>query len=504
MPTLVTVRPDSTPLGSTNFTIFGGAPSINAALADNSVATYVKKGTTGNGTTTVGFGTTSVVSGSRVLQVRLRAQVLCPTSSSRLVLTPITRVDGVDYVGSAISFSGLYALGEYAGAYFTTAPDGYAWDQARVDGLRARIGDNASGVDLSSVYELFFDVVTTTQPTVSVTAPTSPVTGTSKPTVAWTYADADGYDQDYYRIRVFSSAQYVAGGFDPSADTPLWDSGVVASGDNTATLDYFLTGGVSYRAYVIAAKTVGGEAYYSNYAYAQFTVTTTAPATPTLSASFNPTANQVWLSASGQSVSGSFDSQVFQVQRSDDSGSTWADVTGATALVPSGVFVSTTFDYSAPRAATAQYRARSVATLSGEVIGSAWSTAQAVSVLNDGTWWLKAVSTPALNRGSVGVQAGFSVDRTEQIGVFRPIGRGTAVTVTAGLMGEDGKLEIQTTSRADFEAVWALCCHVGTLILQTPDGDQRFIRVTSRSYKRDGTLRAPQTLIDVGYVEVAG
>ncbi len=702
MPTLTTVRPDATPLGSTNFTIFGGAPSINAALADNSVATYVQKGTTGNGTTTVGFGTTSIVSGTRVLQVRLRAQVLCPTSSSRLTLTPITRVNGVDFVGSTISFAGQYALAEYAGAYFTVAPDGYAWDQARIDGLRARIGDNATGVNLSNVYELFFDVVTTTQPTVTVTAPTSPVTGTSKPTVAWTYVDADGYDQDYYRIRVFSSAQYVAGGFDPSADTPVWDSGVVASGDNTATLDYYLTSGLSYRAYVIAAKTVGGEAYYSNYAYAQFTVTSGAPATPSLSASFNSSGNRVWLSASGLSVAtatrtnlitnpsfeagtsawggmaaaiavssvwsnfgtsslsvtpifasidsaaeytttalslgivggltynisaychleaaqigsldgrarkilvyyqrsstggtyysfasnqaanvagttrlsvsctfpsdvttilirlynganntatntiyydsvlveqsstllpyfdGSvsdtqpraytvawngtahaststltytgFDSQVFQVQRSDDSGTTWGDVTGASALIPSGAFVSTTFDYSAPRGETAQYRARSIGSLSGEVIGSAFSGTQNVSVLNDGTWWLKAVTTPALNRGGLAVAPGFNVERIEQIGVFRPIGRGTAVTVTAGLLGEDGKLEIQTTSRAEFEAVWLLCCHVGTLLLQTPDGDQRFIRVTSRSYKRDGTVRSPLTVISLDYVEVA-
>jgi hypothetical protein len=500
----VTVRPDSTPIGAGNFAIAGGAASINAALSDNNVATYVTKSSTGNGTVTVGFATTSIASGTRVTQVRLRAQILAPTSSSRLVLTPVTRVNGVDYVGSAISFSGSYALAEYAGAYFTTAPDGYAWDQDRIDGLRARIADNASGVNLSNVYELFFDIQTTTQPTITVTAPTSPVTNTSKPTVAWTYSDSDGYDQDYYRIKVFPASQYAVGGFDPSADTPVWDSGVVASGDNSATIDYFLTDGVTYRAYVIAAKTVSGEAYYSDYEYVQFAVNTTPPSTPSLSASFNSVDNKVWLSASGQSVSGSFASQVFQIQRSDDSGTTWADVIGGGELVPSGAFLSVLFDYAAPRGETAQYRARSVGTVTGELVSSDWSSTQNVSVLNDGTWWLKAIDTPALNRGSVPVAPGFGVERVEQAGVFRPLGRGTAVVVTAGLQGEDGKLRIRTGTRADFEAVWALGCHVGTLLLQTPDGDQRYIRVTSRSYDRDGTVNSPLTTIDLGYVEVSG
>jgi hypothetical protein len=503
MPTTTTVRPNQTPIGASNFAITGGAASINAALSDNLVATYVTKSSTGNGTVTVAFGTTSIASGSKVTQVRLRAQVLCPTSSSRLVLTPITRVNGVDYAGSALTFSGAYSLAEYAGAYFTTAPDGYAWDQDRIDGLRCRIGDNATGADLSNVYELFFDIQATTQPTITLTAPVSPVTDTSKPTVAWSFSDSDGYDQDYYRVKVFPSSQFAVGGFDPSVDTPLWDSGVVASGDNTALIDYFLTDGVTYRVYVIAAKTVSGEAFYSTYEYQQFTVNTVPPSTPSLSASFNQANNYVWLSASGQSISGSFDSQVFQVQRSDDSGTTWADVIGGSSLVPSGSFLSVLFDYAAPRAVTCGYRVRSVGTLSGELVSSNWSATQNVSVLNDGTWWLKAITEPTLNAGNVPVQGGFDVDREEQVGVFRPLGRPTAVVVTAGLMGEDGSLTIRTGTRAAFESAWAVCSHVGTLLMQTPDGDQRFIRITERGYERDGRVASPLTTITVKYVEVA-
>ena len=65
------VRPDSTPTGASNFTIFGGSATINAALSDNSDSTYVRKGVSGNGAVIVGFGTTTILSSVRVKQVRL-------------------------------------------------------------------------------------------------------------------------------------------------------------------------------------------------------------------------------------------------------------------------------------------------------------------------------------------------------------------------------------------------------------------------------------------------
>lgn len=500
---VVTVRPDSTPTGASNFTIFGGAASIDAALSDNSAATYVKKGVTGNGAVIVGFGTTTISDNIRVKQVRIRSEVLCPTAASRLRITPIVRIAGVNYVGSAQIFSGSFAFDEYEGAYFTTAPDGQAWDQTRINGLRAQISDAASGADLSSIYELFFDIETTTQPSVSVASPTGTVTATSLPEVSWTYSDADGTEQDYYRIRVFTSAQYSAGGFDPSSSASFWDSGVVASSDNTATIREFLTDGL-YRAYVTVAKDVSGIPFYSNYAYSQFTIDTTPPTTPSLTATYDSASNRVTLTATGATVSGSFDSQVFEIQRTDDSGSTWIDVTGAEALVPSGTLVATVYDYAAPRETAPGYRVRSIGTLGEDEVASTWSSTVNVSVTNDQSWWLKAVSDPTLNRGSLKVQPGFETSPQEQIGVFYPIGRGTAVTVTAGLQGEDGNMRIVTIGNTEFDAVWALATHTGTLLMQLPDATQRYIRIIERTYSRSGLLSNPQNEISLQYVEVAG
>ena len=499
---VVTVRPDSTPTGAANFTIFGGAASINAALSDNNVATYVKKGVTGNGAVIVGFGTTTIADNTRVKQVRIRAQAACPTDSSRLRITPITRISGTNYVGSAQVFNGVFTLAEYSGAYFSTAPDGQAWDQTRIDGLRAQIQDLASGADLSSVYELFFDIETTTQPSVSVASPTGTITANSRPEVSWTYSDTDGTEQDYYRIKVYTSSQYSSGGFDPSATVAYWDSGVIASSDNTATIQEYLTDG-TYRAYVTVAKTVSGVPFYSAYAYSQFIVNTTPPTVPTLTGTFDSVHNLVLLEVTGATVSGTFDSQVFQVQRSDDSGTTWADVIGGSELVPSGTNVASLNDYAAPRAASAIYRVRSIGTLGEDQVASTWSSNVTVAVTNDGDWWLKPVTAPALNIGGLKIQGGFDVTAAEQIGVFRPIGRQTAVTVSAGVQGEDGSFTISTVGVVDFNDTWPTILHEGTVLLQLPDATQRYIRIIDRGYQRGGTISNPLNVIRVGYVEVS-
>lgn len=500
---VVTVRPDSTPTGAANFTIFGGAASINAALSDNNAATYVQKGVAGNGAVIVGFGTTSISDTVRVKQVRIRSEVLCPTAASRLRVTPIVRIDGVNYLGTPQVFNGAFVFDEYEGAYFSTAPDGQAWDQDRIDGLRAQIQDLASGADLSNVYELFFDIETTTQPTVVVASPTGTVTNNSRPEVSWTYSDVDGTEQDFYQIKVFTSAQYSAGGFDPTASTAFWDSGVVGSGDNTATIGEYLTDG-TYRAYVRVAKTVSGVPFYSGYEYSQFIVDTTPPTVPSLTAVFQSASNRVLLDIAGATVSGSFDSQVFQVQRTDDAGISWADVTGGSDLVPDGTAESSLFDYAAPRAATASYRVRAIGTLGENEVASEWSSDVNVSVTNDQTWWLKAVTAPSINRGALKVNPGFESSPQEQVGVFRPIGRRTAVVISSGLQGEDGTFTISTLGDAEFAAVWALATHTGSLLLQTPQAEQKYIRITERSYSRAGTVGNPQNEIKIAYVEVTG
>jgi hypothetical protein len=502
MPTF-TVRPNETVSGSANFTITGGAATIDAALSDNNVGTYITKSAAGNGAVIVGFGTTSIASTQRVSQVRIRSQVLCPTTSSRLRITPIVRVDGVNYFGAAQALSGSFILAEYSAGYQTSAPDGNAWDQTRIDTLRAQIQDNATGANVSNVYELFFDIVTTTQPTVSVSAPTGTVANTTQPDISWAYSDADGTNQDYYEARVFSSTQYSAAAFDPSTSDATWESGAVASDDNTITIATHLAQGATYRAYVRVAKLVSNVPFYSSWAYSQFTVNPPVPGTPTLnSASYQSATNRVYLQLTAVSVSGSFASQILQVQRSDDLEVTWGDVIGASSLVPSGALSSVIYDYAAPRNTAVRYRVRSIATQTDYLTASAWSSAASVSIPAGTNFWIKSLSNPNLNQSSLRVRAPLDEKVEEQIGVFRPIGRANAVTVSAGLQGRDGTFNVSTVGETDFNNVWALLSNEGVLLVQYPDDTQRFIRIVNRSFKQSGKLSATLTEFTVEYVEV--
>ena len=499
--TVTVVRPNATPTGSGNVTITGGAGSVHAALSDDSDTTYITKSVTGSGSVGVAFGTMTLSSSVRVKQVRIRSKVLCPTAASRLRVTPICRIDGVNYTGAAQTFSGEYVLGEYAGAYFTTAPDGSAWDQDRIDGLRAQIADLATGADLSNVYELFFDIETTARPTVTVSNPAGTITLTSKPECSWAYTDTDGSDQDYHWVRVFTDAQYLASGFDPGTSDATWESGEVASGDNTITIDEHLLDD-TYRAYVKVAKTVSGTPFYSAWAYSGFIVNTTPPTVPTVVTTFDSANNRVEITATGASVSGSFDSQVFQIQRSDDAGVTWADVVGGTAVVIGASAATVLYDYAAPRAATAYHRARAIGTLGEDEVASAWSSSDTIAVTNDGTWWIKAVTDPDLNAGGLIVPGGFGGTAVEQVGVFRPLGRAGAVVVSAGMQTEDGQLTVKAIGLTDFDEAWALAIHRGTLLIQSPEPRQRLVRVTSRSYTRTGRMSQSVNDITIEYVGV--
>lgn len=94
-------------------------------------------------------------------------------------------------------------------------------------------------------------------PTATATGP-SGVINDNTPTFHWTATvDADAFEL-YGRWRVFTAAQYGAGGFDPETSPPLWDSGLRAITTHSVTSIPLTTG--SYRAYVAAyQKVVAGQ-----------------------------------------------------------------------------------------------------------------------------------------------------------------------------------------------------------------------------------------------------
>lgn len=184
-----------------------------------------------------------------------------------------------DYYTAA--FSGQTA---FIGPWKTVAPDGGAWTAAKVNALDLVLQDNGGGTNKPQVVEAYVDVETNYLPTTTVSVPTGTVTDTAMPTVVASYADTESDPQDAYQIKVFSAAQYGAGGFDPATSTPVWDSGVVPSAVAVSVpVGTALVNGTTYRAYVALRQAGSVISQWSAWAYSQFTLSLTVPVTPALS-----------------------------------------------------------------------------------------------------------------------------------------------------------------------------------------------------------------------------
>lgn len=501
---ITTVRPNATASGAGSFTITGGSGSLHAATNDDSDSTYFAKssGVTGQASALLDFGTNTITSSQRVKRVRVRARAMTPDSTGRLNVYLGARTSNQNYYHSALAIRGTNAITTFVGPWQTASPDGTSWSQESIDGLRAKVTEYNDSSSVANIYELYIDIDKATQPTTSVSAPTGTITTTAAPDTTWSFSDSDGETQTYYQIKVFTSAQYGAGGFNAATSTATWDSGETASSDNTAVIGTLLLSG-TYRAYVRTAKTINGEPFWSDYAYSQFTLSLTPPPVPTLSADWDSTLGKATLTVTGGAPTG-FVSQVFDVHRSDNAGVIYEAVRNGEEIVPNGSYVGEAIDYEAPRGQVVYYRARSIGTDSnGEEIPSAWSTVSQVLVTNDETWWLKAVDSPNLNKGNIRVLAQLDTTIEEPNTVFRPLGSTRPIVVAGPLQGEDGIYSIKTVNETEWDNLYPLITYQGTILVQDPLENQKYIRITARTWsaesKTDGAIYRD---IDLAYVEV--
>jgi len=506
---VTTVVANATVTGSGNFDNNGGAASFHAAVNDASDTTYISKKTSVSGIASIvyDFGTTTLTASQTVKRVRVRARIKTDSAGTgKLNVYLGSRIDNENYYHTPLQVRGTYGtITTLTGAYQVAAPNGLSWTQTDINNLRVKVTEYQDSTNISNLYELYIDVDIVSEPTVTVSNPNGTITTTASPDVAWSFSDTDGDTQSYYQIKVFTAAQYGAGGFDPETSTATYDSGEIASSDTNAVVGDLLPN-ATYRAYMKVAKTVNNAPFWSDWAYSGFTINNTLPTGPTLTAVFNNATNDVTLTATGSALSGSFTSQVFDIHRSDDAGTIYAAVRDGEALVPSGSYVANLTDYEAPRGISAYYRVRSVATTSGGVeIPSTWSSVIQVLITNDETWWFKAISDPSLNIGSVRVLAQLDTNIEEPNTVFRPLGENRPIVVAGPIQGEDGIYSIKTLTEDEWDDFYPIIEHQGTLLVQDPQLNQKFIRVVGRTWAaesfQNGVIYRD---IELAYVEVDG
>ena len=501
---VTTVRPNATASGAGSFTLTGGAGSVHATLNDDSDSTFLQKTSSvvGQASAIVDFGTTTISASQRVKQVRIRARCDTPTSEGRLNVYLGARVDNQNYFHSALAIRGTNSVATFTGPYYTSAPNGEAWSQTAINGLRGKITEYEETSDRGKFYELYIDVDISAQPTVTVSAPTGTITTTTAPDVTWAFADTDNETQAFYQIKVFTDAQYGAGGFDPETSTATYNSGEIASSDNTAVVGALLLAD-TYRAYVRTAKSVNGEPFWSDYAFSGFVISYTEPTIPTMAVAWDSDLGKASFTLTGDAVPGAYVSQYYDIHRSDDDGVVYAGIRNGENITPNASFIGTAVDYEAPRDTVAYYRCRSVAVdSSDQEFPSDWGTVQQVLITNDETWWFKVIEEPDYNLGSIRVLKELDVQIDEPNTVFRPLGATRPIVVAGPLQGEDGGYNIKTITETEWDNFYPILTHQGTILVQDPYGNQKYIRIVTRDWNAETVAGIVHRDITLRYVEV--
>lgn len=501
---VTTVVPNATASGASLFTVTGAA-SIDAALSDGSDSTYIMKTSSvvGSADAIVDFGTATITSSQRVKRVRVRARCSTPTSVGKINVYLGSRVSNQNYFYSGLAVRGANTSATtFTGPYFNSAPNGQEWTQSAINGLRVKVEEYKDSSDIGKIYELYVDIDIASKPTVTVSAPTGTITSSAAPDVTWAFADTDNETQAYYQIKVFTAAQYGAGGFDPLTSTPTWDSGEIAASDQTAVIGSLLLP-ATYRAYVRVAKSINGSPFWSDYAYSGFVISFTAPTIPTMSVSWSDALGKASFTLTGAAPTG-YTSQYYDIERSDDGGTTYAPVRNASGIVPNVSYVGTAVDYEAPRGIIANYRCRTVGVdSSSNEFPSAWGTVQQILITNDATWWFKAVEDPTLNKGSIRVLRSTSITVDEPNSVFRPLGESRPVVVSGPIQGQDGSYAIKTVNSSEWDNLLPLLNYQGIILAQDPYGNQKYIRIVSREWNAANNGANVHRDVSIRYVEVA-
>lgn len=476
--TVSTLRPSSTV--SNDGVAVNGAASAHAALNDNSDSSYLDSfGTTDD--VTLGLDDLSLPAGAVIKELAARIRTALSSAGSNGIRLTHGGLAGAEASITWTTPTTITAWTYNAPLPYTTPP----WTDSQVDGLVFTLSKSIwASASLVRVYEAYIDVTYVAKPVVTPSLPTGTVTSTNLPTVEWDNTlDGDGGAQTHYQVRVFTSAQYGAGGFDPATSDATWDSGDITSSAETAAVTSQLGDG-AHRAYIRVGQTVNGTTHWSDYAYTAFTIDVDLAAVPD-SPTLTVETGRIKVHVEGNS--GTATTTHLEVQRSEDGGTTWEPLRLTTDT--DGIVAGTSadlYDYEAPNGTLMSYRVRALHEVSaGAYVASDWA-ATATATWTDTAWWLKCPEHPDLNM--IVVPAGIpSYQRPARQGVFQALGSAQTVIVADKRGAPRGTLSLQIDTAAERDDLDALLDANATLLLQGPAGHHwpdRYLRIGDQDRAR--------------------
>lgn len=391
------------------------------------------------------------------------------------------------------------------------------WSNARANNLSILIRDNttASNANRAYFYKLYATVwylprlVATPQTTGTVTVP--------YPELSTIVDSTTTNDWKTHNIEIewaaFTTAQLAAPGFDPATSPALWrhtstvtdEAGVTLSATSTVTPDVAFPQSGDIRVYTRAKRAVASCAF-REWTYTQFTMSYSPTDAPTVTAGpVDESLQEIPVDITPIAKTGHTD-PLISVERFTDG--VWVPVRGATRVAGTFGTAKTITDREAPRDILVSYRANVETTFGGVQLVSSWATSADVTMPATG-WNLKCPENPGINLIDARVHKDPEHKREEDLGIFRPKGRTRPIVVAGALGGADGSFTITATDElhpvvvTEWELLTSLIAYQGVLLLESPFGWSRYIRIISRDWRDLGSAGSARHTVKVSYLEVA-
>lgn len=517
---VVTTRPNATIQLGSGWSVVGAA-NAHTATSDETDSTYVQSTVRcrlDSQVLKLALGDISIPAGSKIFSVRIRIRTERVTGVSIQPLCIFIFVAHIIQAAFTLNITRLVKLAlSFLVPRTTTSgwttndqpallqhPDGSEWTQTSFNDHEFHVGRETLGgpLRISAVYA---DVTYNERPVGTASAPTGTVADTTRPLVTWTYSDAESDRQQAYQVRIFTAAQYGAGGFDPLVSVAHTESGWLPGEDLSWTVDRDLING-AYRAYVQVQQVWEGLGQHTSAAtFVGWTQNVPGPGAPTLNGTYETDLNRVRLNiAAGPAPA----TETYDVEYSDDLGLTWTFVRGGRQIVPDGSGNAVLHDHEARLNRTRRYRVLAFRTLGSVKVASLYSNLVDV-VPASFRFWLKDPVAPSLNMPLPLENDEYSQPRSE--GTFRPLvaeGRtATAIVVTGPLGGREGQWSLIFTPKLGGQTTWdkfaAIRLSGRVLLWQLPTGEQYYVKLVGELPTRWDVRwdQARWRRAEIGYVE---
>ncbi len=346
-----------------------------------------------------------------------------------------------------------YALSALAGITTQTA----------MDGLRVRVDVADSPVEL---YRLGVNIQWVARPVIDLPAIATP-TSTVVPVTWSSTLDADGGSVTHHQIKVFDETTYGAGfsGLDIDTDTPIYETGAIASGVQSASIGP-LPNGDTYRCAVRTGQTVNGAILWSTWETEDFTISLTTSDVSSVTAAATDADGKVTVTVSHAGATP--DWEKIEVQRSIDGGTTWTDVRFATLADATGDLSSFVVDdHEVGNTVDVDHRARATYYVAGEPVTGDWVQTSSSTQWSSDDCWLKDPLAPT-NSVTFKLGGREPATRSRRVGVFNVVDAEFPVTVSDRRSGAVGVLPVWTDTVAEADALEALLAAASTLLVQHP------------------------------------